>query len=110
MPRIELNSTLYRNQLEPSALIGQFAAHPPEGFAVLADGPAPAFTAPFDLLTTADAELKAKLQKLPGGGWLASHLKLRTDFVGTTLTEYAPLPLGIDASTLYRRRKAYGLK
>ncbi|MFG5778206.1 peptidogalycan biosysnthesis protein [Comamonas sp. J-3] len=101
-----MNSTLYRNQLEPSALIGQFAAHPPEGFAVLADGPAPAFTAPFDLLTTADAELKAKLQKLPGGGWLASHLKLRTDFVGTTLTEYAPLPLGIDASTLAAQWRA----
>ena len=104
--RGELNSTLYRNQLEPSALIRQFAAHPPEGFVVLADGPAPAFTAPFDLLTTADDDLKAKLQKLPGGGWLSSHLKLTTDFVGTTLTEYAPLPLGLNAATLASQLRA----
>ncbi len=98
-----MNSTLYRNQLEPSALIRQFAVHPPEGFVVLADWPAPAFTAPFDLLTTADDELKAKLAKWPGGKWLSTHLKLTTDFVGTTLTEYAPMPLGVDAASVARQ-------
>lgn len=96
----------FRNQLEPSTLIRQFAVHPPEGFAVPSDWPAPAFTAPFDLLTTADDALKAKLQKLPGGGWLSSHLKLTTDFVGTTLTEYAPMPLHVDAPTLATQLRA----
>ena len=28
------DNKLYRNQLEPSALIRQFAVHPPEGFVV----------------------------------------------------------------------------
>ena len=28
---------LFRNQLEPSALVRQFAVHPPEGFVVLGD-------------------------------------------------------------------------
>ncbi|QNN57297.1 GNAT family N-acetyltransferase [Diaphorobacter ruginosibacter] len=99
--------TPYRNQLEPSALIRQFAAHPPEGFAVHAGGwPAPAFTAPFDLLTTADEALKARLRKLPGGEWLSSRLKLTTDFVGTTLTEYAPMPTGIDAAALAAQLRA----
>ena len=96
----------YRNQLEPAALIRQFAVHPPAGFAVLADWPAPAFTAPFDLLTTADEGLKARLQKLPGGAWLSSRLKLTTDFVGTTLTEYAPLPLGVEAPALALQLRA----
>ena len=98
---------LYRNQLEPSALIRQFAVYPPEGFVVPGDGPAPAFTAPFDLLTTADDALKRKLRAMPGGAWLAQRLTLTTDFVGTTLTEYAPMPMGVNAAglaTQLRRR------
>jgi hypothetical protein len=51
----------FRNQLEPSGLLQQFTNHPPEGFALLKDWPVPAFTAPFDLLTTADDALKARL-------------------------------------------------
>lgn len=100
------DNKLYRNQLEPSALIRQFAVHPPEGFVVPGDWPAPAFTAPFDLLTTADDALKDRLQKLPGGAWLSQRLRLTTDFVGTTLTEYAPMPLGVDASTLATQLRA----
>ncbi|MBB1648150.1 MAG: GNAT family N-acetyltransferase [Delftia acidovorans] len=86
------------NQLEPPGLLAQFAAHPPEGFALLQDWPAPAFTAPFDLLTTADDALKARLLSLPGGGWLSRRLRLSTDFVGTTVSEYAVLPMGTPAA------------
>lgn len=82
------------NQLEPEGLLAQFAAHPPEGFALLRNWPAPAFTAPFDLLTTADDALKARLLSLPGGAWLSRRLRLATDFVGTTVSEYAVLPAG----------------
>ncbi|MBS0469263.1 MAG: GNAT family N-acetyltransferase [Proteobacteria bacterium] len=88
----------FRNQLEPDGLLHQFANHPPEGFAPLRDWPAPAFTAPFDLLTTADDALKARLLSLPGGRWLSRRLRLTTDFVGTTVSEYAPLPRGTPAA------------
>ena len=88
----------FRNQLEPSGLLRQFAAHPPDGFALLQGWPAPAFTAPFDLLTTADDALKARLLSLPGGKWLSRRLRLATDFVGTTVSEYAVLPRGRDAA------------
>jgi hypothetical protein len=96
----------FRNQLEPSGLLQQFSNHPPEGFALLKEWPAPAFTAPFDLLTTADDALKARLLSLPGGRWLSSRLRLKTDFIGSTVSEYAPLPQGVDAATLARQLRA----
>lgn len=89
---------IFRNQLEPAGLLRQFADHPPEGFALLQDWPAPAFTAPFDLLTTADDALKARLLSFPGGKWLSRRLRLSTDFVGTTVSEYAVLPRDRDAA------------
>ncbi|WP_120965764.1 GNAT family N-acetyltransferase [Comamonas sp. lk] len=96
----------YRNQLEPAGLLQQFAKHPPEGFALLQDGPVPAFTAPFDLLTTADDALKARLLSFPGGKWLGSRLRLSTDFVGTTVSEYALLPQAVDAAALAGQLRA----
>ncbi|GAO69820.1 MULTISPECIES: peptidogalycan biosysnthesis protein [Comamonas] len=96
----------FRNQLEPSGLLQQFTNHPPEGFALLKEWPAPAFTAPFDLLTTADDALKARLLSLPGGRFLSSRLRLKTDFIGSTVSEYAPLPQGVDAATLARQLRA----
>lgn len=96
----------FRNQLEPSGLLQQFSNHPPEGFALLKEWPAPAFTAPFDLLTTAEDALKARLLSLPGGRWLSTRLRLKTDFIGSTVSEYAPLPQGVEASTLARQLRA----
>lgn len=89
-----------RNQLEPSALIQQFAAHPPEGFAVLADRPFPAFRASFDLLTTADERLKRRIMRLPCGPWLSRRLRVRADFVGSTVSEYVVLPREMDVDRL----------
>ena len=96
----------FRNQLEPSGLIHQFEQHPPEGFALLENWPTPAFTAPFDLLTTADDALKARLLSLPAGKWLSQKLRLQTDFVGTTVSEYALLPQGMDAAQLAQQLRA----
>ena len=48
----------------------------------------PGFIAPFDLLTTADPTLKAKVAKLPGSGLWSTWLRMRTAFVGTTVSEY----------------------
>ncbi|MDR3064106.1 MULTISPECIES: peptidogalycan biosysnthesis protein [Comamonas] len=92
-----------RNQLEPDGLLLQFQQHPPQGFTLLNQGPVPAFTASFDLLTTADDALKTRLLSLPGGRWLSSRLRLKTDFIGSTVSEYAPLPRGVDAAVLARQ-------
>ncbi|GKT25417.1 GNAT family N-acetyltransferase [Acidovorax sp. SUPP3334] len=83
----------WRNQLEPQALAGHFAAHPPQGFAVLQGLPVPAFSAPLDLLTTADESLKARVRALPLFARWSRWLRVRTGFVGTTVTEYALLPV-----------------
>jgi hypothetical protein len=97
-------------QLEPPSLVRHFLDHPPEGFAVLAgrapdDGPpgaadaeAPAFAADFDLLTTADDALKARARALPGFGRWSRWLRVRTAFVGTTVSEYALCPRGATPS------------
>lgn len=86
----------WRNQLEPQALLDSFAAAPPEGFLPMNALPAPAFEARFDLLTTADDALRATLRRLPGFGAWSRLLRVRTLFVGTTVSEYAPLPREAD--------------
>ncbi len=82
----------YRNLVEPAALVAHFQAHPPDGFTPLAGLAVPAFEAPFDLLTTADDDFKARLRGLPLYRHWSRWLRIRTAFVGTTVTEYAPLP------------------
>ena len=103
----------YWNQLEPDALAGHFAAHPPEGFVLLREGgtapsgdrltpdsAAPAFAASFNLLTSADNDLKQRLRKLPLYRHWSRLLRWRTAFVGTTVSEYALLPRQRDAQAL----------
>ncbi|UPG89132.1 GNAT family N-acetyltransferase [Luteibacter aegosomaticola] len=78
------------NQLEPDALLEHFERYPPHGFSPLraADG-APLFTADFDLLTTADDALRARVAKLPFQRLLKRLLTVRTCFAGTTVSEYS---------------------
>ena len=92
----------YLNQLEPDALVARFAEHPPIGFGVLEAAGTPAFVATFDLLTTADAEARAKVVHAPGYRWWGRLLRWRTAFVGTTVSEYALFPRGADPSSLAR--------
>jgi hypothetical protein len=80
----------YRNQLEPAGLVRHFLAHPPEGFTAFALDGAPAFFAPFDLLTTLDTDLRKRLARLPGSALLMRLLRFRTCFFGSTVSEYAP--------------------
>ena len=78
------------NQLEPDALLEHFERHPPQGFLpVRAPDGAPLFVAPFDLLTTADADLRKRVASLPLQRWLRRLLTPRTCFAGTTISEYA---------------------
>jgi hypothetical protein len=47
------------NLIEPANLVRHFQAHPPEGFSTVdVNGGPPAFSAPFDLLTTVDPPLR----------------------------------------------------
>ena len=89
--------------LEPPGLVRHFLAHPPDGFsaAPLPDG-TPAFVAPFDLLTTADDDLRRRVTRLPLHAWWGRLLRPRTLFVGTTVSEYALFPAGACAATLAR--------
>jgi hypothetical protein len=95
----------HANQLEPAGLVQAFRQHPPDGF-VAQDMAAdtPGFVAPFDLLTTADPALKARIARLPGARVWARWLRIRTAFVGTTVSEYllAPLPGSVSARAWVR--------
>lgn len=90
--------------LEPEGLIAAFMAEPPVGFGVerLPSG-LPGFVAPFDLLTTADDALRARLGRWP---LVRRALTWRTRFVGTTVSEYAPIPAAGEPAELVRELKA----
>lgn len=92
------------SQLEPDGLIAAFMEAPPAGFRVdRSPAGVPGFVAPFDLLTTADDELRRRV-----GHWplLRRLLTWRTRFVGTTVSEYAPIPPDIEPAALVRELKA----
>ena len=97
-------------QLEPDALLAAFVDHPPPGFlAAFGEAGMPVFDAPFDLLTTAEDALRRRVDALPLARYWRGALRWRTRFVGSTVTEYAPLPRDVDAAALARRlRERYG--
>lgn len=54
------------SQLEPDALVRHFMECPPEHFSADTQvGGVPGFTAPFDLLTTAEPALQKRIRGLP---------------------------------------------
>ena len=93
------------NCIEPAALIGHFASFPPCDFHPLQLDSAPAFETNFDLLTTLDGPLRRFVRAVP----LVSRLAhARTVFVGTTVSEYALLPAGLDAASFARQLASAG--
>lgn len=85
-------ATAYRNLLEPPRLVELFLQFPPKDFACGRDSAgAPVFHTRFDLLTTLEKDLRARLEKFPLRP-LSRRLRFATCFAGTTVTEYAPLP------------------
>ncbi|WP_126538024.1 GNAT family N-acetyltransferase [Aerosticca soli] len=87
----------YRGQLEPASLIEHFIAYPPEGFfAERAVQGMPGFIMAFDLLTTADDALRRKVMHWPFYRRWSGLLRWRTRFIGSTVSEYAPLPFLAD--------------
>jgi len=105
----------FQNLLEPAVLVAHFLAHPPQGFSARTTPlGTPAFTARFDLLTTADDALRRRVMALPLYRWWGRLLRPRTCFIGTTVSEYALLPAGKTADALvrewladYARRNAF---
>jgi hypothetical protein len=107
MDSTDRSASPYFNLLEPPDLIAQFLAHPPKDFSAgtSADG-APYFIAKFDLLTTMEPAVKRRITALPLYRWWGEWLKPLTCFIGTTVTEYAPLPAPIDVASFAARIKA----
>ena len=91
----------FHNLLEPPAFAALFREYPPEGFSCETDPSGlPLFFTDFDLLTTMDAAVRERLARFPFASALARKLRFYTCFAGTTITEYAPVPVGIMPSDL----------
>ncbi len=87
-----------QNLVEPESLVRHFVAHPPRDVSArMAEHGAPVFSMQFDLLTTADATTRRRLERLPLFRQWRPWLRLRTCFVGTTVSEYVPAPPGVPA-------------
>ncbi|MGY2289267.1 GNAT family N-acetyltransferase [Pseudomonas sp. SDO528_S397] len=79
--------------MESTALLAGFVQHPPVGFDVrLSEHGLAHFFTPFDVLTSADEAFRARLQKWPGYRVWGRWLRVDSCFVGTTVSEYSPLP------------------
>ena len=90
-----------RNLLEPPAFAALFREHPPAGFACGTDSTGlPLFFTDFDLLTTLDPAVRARLAKVPLASMVTDRLVFAACFAGTTITEYAPLPGNVGPAEL----------
>jgi hypothetical protein len=91
----------WHHGLEPPALVAHFVAHPPQDFkAGFTEQGLPWFEAELDLSTTLDDALRRRVRSLPLYRLWGRWLRWRTAFVGTTVTEYAPLPQGVPPAAL----------
>jgi len=84
-------------------LLDRFAAHPPLDFQLETAADVPAFVAPYDLLTTLEPPLRARIEAAPGYRWWSRLLRWRTAFVGTTVSEYVLFPPQSDPRALPRQ-------
>ena len=101
----------HANLLEPEALVELFLRHPPQGFAAASEADLPVFGTDFDLLTTLEPAILAKIRRFPLFGLWSRLLRFPARFAGTTATEYAPLPKGLEPGELldgFRERCAAG--
>lgn len=89
----------FLNLLEPENLVHAFLDAPPEGFVpITINGnakPLPGFITRLDLSVAADKTAKKLLNKMR---WLLP--KPRTLFIGTTVSEYALFPAGVEPGKL----------
>lgn len=94
------------NLLEPEGLVHVFMTEPPEGFEPVSlevNGKhVHGFLAELDLFTTADGKVKGFYERHKGllPAFIRRFLKPRVIFIGTTVSEYALFPYGIEPMTL----------
>jgi hypothetical protein len=101
---VDVNEPALDNLIEPFGLIGHFLQYPPAGFSILDLGNGvPAFSAPFDLLTTVEKPVRRAIDALPFARALRRLLVANTCFVGTTTSEYAIFPADTSADELANR-------
>jgi len=82
-----------RNLVEPEAFARLFCAYPPDGFDCRESAfGVPVFSTEYDLFTTLDDRLLPRLQALPFFSSWSGIARWKTCFVGSCITEYAPLP------------------
>ena len=96
-------SSAFFNLLESPAYTALFAQHPPVDFAVGDDGNLLRFYTPFDLLTTLEPGSLMRIHRWPLFGLWSRLLRFSACFVGTTITEYAPLPRDVAVDALLDR-------
>mgnify|MGYP000741847794 CR=1 FL=1 len=91
----------WHNLLEPPTLVDSFLAYPPLGFETVRLGTTvmdvPAIVSKFDLLTTLENPYRRILSSIP---LLRRALRLRTLFIGTTVSEYCLYPPGLKPTEL----------
>ena len=94
----------FHNALEPSRLYDYFVRHPPAGFHTwfTSDG-TPMFSTRLHPLLTAEPSTRRRVYAWPGARSLSNKLRLSTCFVGTTVSEYAPLPREIEPRAFAQR-------
>ena len=92
---------LYRNLIEPDSYPQFFFDYPPADFtAQFGASRLSLFKTRFDLLTTLEPNLRKRLKKTPLFKYWVRLLKLSACFAGTTITEYAPLPVNLSPEQL----------
>ncbi|MGL4859735.1 MAG: GNAT family N-acetyltransferase, partial [Enterobacteriaceae bacterium] len=99
----------FANLLENEHLLQHFHNAPPKDFSVSIDPTGLLwFLADFNLLTTMEPEVKRRVQQWPlyryWGNWLIWH----TRFIGSTVSEYAPLPGQIPPAELAQQIQQQG--
>lgn len=91
--KITAATKTWSNKLEPDYLLACFLFYPPADFnASVNDLGLPIFSTRFDLTTTMDLDDRKRLQSLPFYKLWSRLLKFKTLFVGTTVSEFCPLP------------------
>lgn len=97
----------FMNQLEPESLVRHFIEHPPRNFRAgrLQDG-IPAFSAPFDILTTANPGLVRWIRRLPFHQRWRHCLQPMARFIGSTVSEYVWMPVDAEPVACAQSLKA----
>jgi hypothetical protein len=92
--------------LEPVSLVDAFMQNPPERFAAswiqAGNHSVPAFFCLYDLRTTLDDANSGFMRWVRSSKWLGLLTSFRTTFIGTTVSEYAPVPRAEDSLRFVR--------